>query len=252
MDKIGQKIYEYYEEINQGIKQYIPENKKILDVGGGFGALAEEFQKKNNIVCNIDSSELAIQESKKRNIESYVADITDSASLPNEISGKKFDVLVFADILEHVHDPFSVLKIYDNFLAENGRVIISVPNIATWTVRTGLLFGNFTYTDTGNLDRTHIRFFTKKSLKKMIRAVGYEIEEFDITPNFIRPLVPLVKKFIKKEKGLKHNPRAIIDSPVYKAYLEYFYPLEKLIARIWPPLFAFQFILILRKKRNGK
>lgn len=251
MDKICQKIYEYYEEINQGIIRHIPENKKILDVGGGFGALSEEFQRKNNIVCNIDSSELAIQESKKRNIESYVADITERASLPNEISGKKFDMIVFADILEHVYDPFLVLKIYDDFLSENGKVIISIPNVATWTVRLGLLFGNFTYTDTGNLDRTHIRFFTEKSLKNMVSAAGYEIEKFDITPNFIRPLVPLIKKFIKRENGPKYNPRAIIDSPAYNVYLKYFYPVEKLIARIWPPLFAFQFILIL-KKRNEK
>ena len=69
MEKIGLKKYEYYEEINQGIKRHIPKNKMVLDIGGGFGALAEEFQKKNNIVWNIDSSKFAIQKSKRRNIK---------------------------------------------------------------------------------------------------------------------------------------------------------------------------------------
>jgi len=252
MEKISQRVYEYYEEINQGIKRYIPEKKSILDVGGGFGALAEEFKKKNNMVCNIDSSEIAIQESKKRNIESYVADITNYALLPKEILGKKFDMIVFADILEHVYDPLSVLKIYTALLENNGKVIISVPNVATWTVRLKLLFGSFTYTDTGTLDRTHIRFLTKKTLRKMVEIAGYKIEKFDITPNFVRPLVPLIKKLIKKNDGLGHNPRALIDSPAYNIYLKYFYPTERLIAKIWPPLFAFQFILILKKKTDGK
>jgi len=135
-------------------------------------------------------------------------------------------------------------------LAENGKVFISVPNIATWTVRLKLLLGNFTYADTGTLDRTHIRFFTEKTLRKMIRVAGYEIEEYDITPNFIRPFVPLIKKVIKKRNELRHNPRAIIDSPAYIFYLKYLYPIERLTTKIWPSLFAFQFVLIL--KRNDK
>lgn len=250
MEKIGKHIYEYYEEINQGIKRYIPHNKKVLDVGGGFGALGEVFEKKGNRVCNLDSSSFAIEESKKRVSESFVVDITNAKEVSEKISGRKFDVIVFADVLEHVYDPFSVLKIYGNFLSDDGKVIISVPNVATWLMRFKLFFGYFNYGDTGTLDRTHIRFFTKRSISKLAKKAGYKIEKIDITPNFVRPFVPLVKKMLKKEAG-EHDPKAIINSKPYKFYLKNIYPAERLIAKIWPSLFAFQFILIIKKNKNG-
>ena len=221
MHKIGKKNYEYFEEINQGVKRYIPINKTVLDVGGGFGALGEEFEKKNNKVCNIDSSEYAIKESKRRVSESYLGDITESKKLPEEITGRKFDVIVFADILEHVYDPFSVLKIYRKFLKEKGTIIVSVPNIATWLMRLKLLFGSFNYMDTGTLDRTHIRFFTKKSITKLVERAGYKVELVDITLNFVRPLVPLVKLFLKKKNNKVHDPKSIINSKYYQFYLSY-------------------------------
>jgi 2-polyprenyl-3-methyl-5-hydroxy-6-metoxy-1,4-benzoquinol methylase len=249
VEKISQAIYEYYEEINPGIKRYIPENRTVLDVGGGFGALGEEFEKRGNKVCNLDASEYAIRESQKRISESYIADITNPDKLPPEINGRKFDVIVFADILEHIYDPFSSLVLFSQFLQEGGRVFISVPNIATWTTRIKILLGNFDYSDTGTLDRTHIRFFTKKSIKRLVTLAGYQIEQFDITPNFAKPFVPLLKKFIKKKAGV-HDPKAIINSTYYQNYLKYIYPLERIVARIWPSLFAFQFILILEKKKN--
>jgi 2-polyprenyl-3-methyl-5-hydroxy-6-metoxy-1,4-benzoquinol methylase len=249
MEKISQEIYEYYEEINPGIRRYIPQNRTVLDVGGGFGALGEEFEKKGNKVCNIDSSEYAIRESQKRISESYIADIANPDKLPPEIKGRKFDVIVFADILEHVYDPYSTLRLFSQFLKEDGKVFISVPNIATWTTRIKILFGNFNYKDTGTLDRTHIRFFTKKSIKRLVTAADYKIEKFDITPNFAKPFVPFLKKFIKKKENF-HDPKAIINSKYYQNYLKYIYPLERIVAKIWSPLFAFQFILILKKKSD--
>ena len=250
MEKIGRHIYEYYEEINQGIKRYIPKNKTVLDVGGGFGALGEEFEKKGNKVCNLDSSPLAIEESKKRVSESFVADITNFEEISEKLSSRKFDVIVFADVLEHVYDPFSVLEVYSKFLSENGKIIISVPNIATWLMRLKLFFGNFNYSDTGTLDRTHIRFFTKKSISRLVKKAGYEIEKIDITPNFVRLFIPLVKKLLRNEIK-EHDPKAIISSKQYKFYLKYIYPAERLIAKIWPSLFAFQFILIIKRKKDG-
>jgi 2-polyprenyl-3-methyl-5-hydroxy-6-metoxy-1,4-benzoquinol methylase len=251
MEKIGKHTYEYFEEINPGIRRYIPTNKAVLDVGGGFGALGEEFEKKGNKVCNIDSSEYAIGESRKRVAESYIADICDADKLPPEIKNRKFDVIVFADILEHVYDPFSVLEMYKKFLEKDGHVFISVPNVATWTTRLGILFSNFDYSDVGTLDRTHIRFFTEKSIKRMVKSAGFQIEKFDITPNFAKPFVPLLKKIIRKDDE-NHDPKAIIKSRYYQGYLKYAYPIERIIAKIWPSLFAFQFILILKKNKNGE
>ncbi len=58
-------------------------------------------------------------------------------------------------------DPIAALRGYRHFLAPGGRVLVSVPNVAVWNVRFGLLFGRFEYTPTGTLDRTHLRFFTR-------------------------------------------------------------------------------------------
>ena len=82
---------------------------------------------------------------------------------------KKFDLIIFADILEHTIHPEKILEYYStNLLKQKGKIIISVPNIANWNIRLKLLFGKFDYTKTGILDETHLKFFTYNSIKKII------------------------------------------------------------------------------------
>lgn len=89
-----------------------------------------------------------------------------------------FDAIVFGDVLEHLRDPAVVLKrVVDNHLAAGGRVVISLPNVANWAIRLRLLVGRFDYTETGILDRTHLRLFTWASARRMIRDAGLRIDE---------------------------------------------------------------------------
>jgi len=80
--------------------------------------------------------------------------------------------------------------------------LISVPNVAVWTIRIKLLFGNFDYTNTGTMDRTHIRFFTLKTAKMIVKESGCSIVKVDSTPFIVRAILPFIKKIFF---GLHHE-----------------------------------------------
>ncbi len=91
----------------------------------------------------------------------------------------KFDYITFADVLEHLTDPWRVLKIASKFLKEDGKVLISIPNIAHNAVLIDLFNNKFEYCQTGILDSTHLRFFTHDSAVRMFEQNDLEVEEED-------------------------------------------------------------------------
>lgn len=88
-----------------------------------------------------------------------------------------FSVLLFGDTLEHLPTPEEVLRRLRPTLRPDGHLVVSVPNIANWAIRLGLLFGRFRYTERGIMDRTHLRFYTKKTLGEMVESAGYSVTE---------------------------------------------------------------------------
>lgn len=86
-----------------------------------------------------------------------------------------YDLMLFGDTLEHIPDPPAVLRRLRTRLAPDGHLIVSIPNIANWTVRLQLLFGRFRYTDRGLLDRTHLRFYTVATLPEMLADAGFRV-----------------------------------------------------------------------------
>lgn len=92
-----------------------------------------------------------------------------------------YDVLLFGDTLEHVPDPPAVLRRLRTRLAPGGALIISIPNIANWAIRLGLLAGRFDYTDRGIMDRTHLRFYTRRSLLEMLGEAGFDVERLVVS-----------------------------------------------------------------------
>lgn len=95
---------------------------------------------------------------------------------PAEMRGP-YDVLLFGDTLEHVPDPVDVLRRLRSELSDAGALVVSVPNIANWAIRLSLLGGSFRYRDRGILDRTHLRFFTAKTLAEAVEEAGYRVEK---------------------------------------------------------------------------
>ena len=89
-----------------------------------------------------------------------------------------FDVVVFADVLEHLVDPAAALELARSLLAPGGCVVASVPNVAHWSVRLDLLRGRFDYRELGIMDATHLRWFTAENLKRVFRSAGLEVEQY--------------------------------------------------------------------------
>lgn len=94
---------------------------------------------------------------------------------------KFFDYIIFGDVLEHLHQPEEVLINMKRYLKSGGRIIASIPNIMHISVLADLLNGHFTYQESGILDRTHLRFFTKAEIVKMFSRAGYEIKDIGNT-----------------------------------------------------------------------
>ena len=88
--------------------------------------------------------------------------------------GVAFDLIVFNDILEHIVDPWACLKLVKDMILPEGRVLASIPNMRFWPILSDLVFqGNWRYRDAGVMDKTHLRFFTKKSIENLFLDCGY-------------------------------------------------------------------------------
>ncbi|NBS01797.1 MAG: methyltransferase domain-containing protein [Rhizobiales bacterium] len=93
-----------------------------------------------------------------------------------EIAPASLDAILCLDVLEHLVDPWTVVKRLSPLLAEDGRLIISIPNIRNWKfIRKLLMNGDFHYRDAGLLDRTHLRFFVRDTAIELAEAGGLKV-----------------------------------------------------------------------------
>lgn len=236
-----------YTDINQAVIRNVPERSLVLDIGCGTGALGEKLKQKECIVHGVEYSEESAKIANSRIDKVIVLNI--EKEIPRLKS--EYDVIIFADVLEHLRNPEEVLKKYSQFLKENGLVIISLPNIANWSIRTKLLFGKFNYTKTGILDETHLHFYTIKTAKKMVENVGLQVQKIDLTPNFVRFFLEPIKKIsslfgVKGEDYEVHEQ--LFNSSAFKIYEKMILPFETATAKLCKNIFAYQIVLIAKKK----
>ena len=174
------KFYEnkpsgYYDNVRKEMLKYLPENsKKILDVGCGNGAFASLLKQKNQAeVWGIELME------KEAIIAQEIVDkvfIGNCEKHINDLPDNYFDAIYFNDVLEHLADPYSVLEDLKCKLAPNGVIISSIPNVRFFRTFSKVVFlKDWKYDDFGIMDKTHLRFFTNKSIKRMYQELGYEI-----------------------------------------------------------------------------
>ncbi|MBU1500356.1 class I SAM-dependent methyltransferase [Patescibacteria group bacterium] len=168
--------------MNESVIKYIDFNKKILDVGCCEGALGKYLkQHKQAAVFGIDISNQAIKQAQKNLDQAFTLNIeTDNLPFPQ----KSFDVIICADILEHLFNPLAVLKKLKSFLKNKGIFILSIPNIANIKIRSNLLLGRFDYQKDGIMDESHLRFFTCKTSQKLVADAGLKILALDYSPGF--------------------------------------------------------------------
>ena len=162
------------------IIQWLGKNNLILDVGcnsGYLGSISNE-----NCFYGIEIDKNKAKEAKKVYKKVLIGNIEKLINLTLQLP--KFDIIVFADILEHLIYPKKALIYFiQNFLKDNGKVVVSLPNIAHLSIRLNLLFGRFNYTNAGILDKTHLHFYNKRSADKLVNEVGLKIIKIAYSSN---------------------------------------------------------------------
>lgn len=160
--------------------------RRALDVGAADGFLADLLTRQGWQVTALERDPAQAAKARGRCHEVIVADLDEAAP---RLEGS-FDAIVYGDVLEHLSDPLPVLVTLNRSLAPGGRVIVSVPNVAHLWVRLSLLLGRWEYADRGILDRTHVRFFTRRSFVRFLGDAGLAIEELVATPAPLPLVVP--------------------------------------------------------------
>jgi 2-polyprenyl-3-methyl-5-hydroxy-6-metoxy-1,4-benzoquinol methylase len=164
-------------------RRLVGRDQEVLDIGCGEGFLAAELKTDGNVVAGVDFLERARRSDALQ--EYHAADLNGPAGmLTRMFGGRKFDRALLLDVLEHLVRPENLLAETKEVLKENGRLIVSVPNVANVTVRLMLLMGKFDYTERGILDRTHLRFFTRKTARRFLEEGSWQIlnEEATVMP----------------------------------------------------------------------
>lgn len=151
-------------------------SKNILDVGCGVGYIGRAIKEQQK--CDIDGIDIdktALEIAKKYYDQIYlmkIGDQTDKVFLNFLKNSKKYDCIVCGDIIEHLPDPGYIISILTKKLAPNGKILVSIPNIAHIDVVANLINGRFNYGETGILDNTHLRFWTESSFYDFIENIN--------------------------------------------------------------------------------
>lgn len=164
---------------NPDLLRIIPSDaKRVIEIGCSSGALAREYKKNHENVnwvgVEIDQS---YAEMAKRYCDStLVANIDDcDDSFYEEFSDR--DCWVFGDTLEHLKDPWSVLQKIRNVMPAGGSVAVCIPNAQHWSLIIKFALGEFRYEDSGLLDKTHLRWFSRKTMLEMFQSSGLKVVE---------------------------------------------------------------------------
>ena len=143
---------------------------RVLDLGCSDGKVAAELRSFGHRVTGVDIEELPGV--RDRMDQFVVADL--EQGIPTEV-GDGYDVVLAADVLEHVRDPGSLLRAMSERLTHGGSIITCIPNFAHWYPRARVALGAFDYDRRGILDRGHVRFFTRKSFERLAESQGLEV-----------------------------------------------------------------------------
>ena len=164
------------------VAELVGRDKTVLDVGCSTGDLGRFLGTQGCTVDGVEVDEEAAQMASKILRRVAVVDL-DREDLVAAMDGARYDCIVFADVLEHLMDPATVLRSAISLLAPDGAIVISVPNVAHGALRLALLQGRWDYRTTGLLDNTHVRFFTRDSILDLVRGAGLAVAEIRATIN---------------------------------------------------------------------
>lgn len=166
-------MHHYPDSPRPEVAEFVPATtKRLLDVGCFQGAFGARLVERGIEVWGVEVDEFAARVASTRLTRVLVGAYP--AVLP---AGETFDCIIFNDVLEHIVDPQRVLAVARSHLTERGCVIASLPNVRNISVIAPLvLYGRWDYADAGLLDRTHVRWFTKSTMRELFEGAGYRVE----------------------------------------------------------------------------
>lgn len=195
----------------------IAPGSKVLDVGCGQSLLAEEYARRGITVVGIDTIPA---EKVSPFVHHY---LRRDLEMPLELPfGRDFDYIILSDIVEHIANRDALVRSLRRYLKLEGKLIASTGNVAIWFYRLSLLLGRFEYGPKGILDRTHVHLFTLDSFTRFFWEKGYRLVALRFTP------VPF-------EVVFSSTGRSALVEAITRWY--------QYAARLWPRMFAYQFIL---------
>lgn len=158
------------------VVRIVGEHKRVLEIGAGPGSITRQLTAVSN--CRVTALDIDAESVKKLAPfceRAYQANLNDAAWPEILGTDNKFDVLVAADVLEHVYEPLTVLNSMKGLLDEKGYMVISLPHVGHSVIHACLFDEDFEYSDVGLLDCTHIRFFGIKNIQKLFEGAGLKI-----------------------------------------------------------------------------
>lgn len=199
----------------------------MLDIGCGAGDNAVLIK---TLLPHCRISGITLSKDEREQAAPYmdeciVADI--EAGVPETLRNATFDVMLFSHVLEHLRHPAEVLHSFSQILRPGGVALLAVPNVLTWQQRWQFVTGRFEYTETGIMDRTHLRFFTYSTADKHLLSKSCDL---DLTSKTVTGSVPL---WLARRHIFPVRVSALFDS---------------LGCRLAPNLFGSQIILVVRKR----
>ncbi|KKT40424.1 hypothetical protein A3K29_03425 [Candidatus Collierbacteria bacterium RIFOXYB2_FULL_46_14] len=208
-------------EVHRLAFDLIRENSKVLDIGCATGYFAKELSKRKCETWGVDYDAKAAKKAAKYCKKVVVCNLDETRGL--SVPMKYFDYVIVLDVIEHLLHPENVLSIIKKHLKSDGKVIVSIPNIAHASIRWMLLLGRFEYSTTGILDNTHVRFYTIDSIGKLLKKCGYK--KMRVIPTNGMCKVPFLYKITDR----------LPESWQYG------------IVKKFPSLFAFQYITVTKQ-----
>lgn len=205
------------------VASFVPDASRVLDIGCGFGQVASRLRLRGCRITGVEPDPV-----RRSTAAEYCERVMDGVAEgldQLDLDPASFDAILFADVLEHLVDPWSALRDVQRFLKPTGQIVISIPNLANFGVRLNLLKGEFRYQDFGIYDRTHLRFFTRATAEELVQSAGLRVIKRGYTSNLTE--TGLYRRTFGRLRGL--HPAA--------QRLDYWLTYRK------PELFAVQFIL---------
>ena len=169
----------YYDHVRFEIDPLMPSSAdRILEIGFGEGSTLSYLKSSNRCIWvgGIELSHAAVEKARQKNLDLVLEGNIEDEDIDLPFEENYVDVIIVLDVLEHLVDPWSVIHRCHTLLKPGGSLICSIPNVRNFKVVLPLLSGKWQYSDTGILDKSHLRFFTKKTAIELMECSGMNVD----------------------------------------------------------------------------